>query len=336
MTSLDLRSLLIGDSPVMANIRAFIGKVAALPVPVLLEGPTGTGKELAAQALHALSTAGEALVALNVCAIPQPMFESVLFGHTKGAFTGAHADRPGHVAAANGGTLFLDEVGSLPLEMQAKLLRVLETGQYHRLGSTQSFRSRFRVISAINEELDILVRSGRMRRDFAERLSTVVIRMPPLKDRPEDIPQLVEHFIARSPQHAPARPVFTAHALGVLQQYHWPGNVRELRNVVERVLILHDAPEIDAELVLLALESRHISGSSLTDGSSFDRCQRRNGLLALLERFDGDTARVAEELSVARATVYRRMQRLGIPTSRWRGEMSSRALNGTTGSTHGG
>ena len=329
MTILDLSSHLIGDSPAMARVRALIAKVAVLPVPVLLEGPTGSGKELAAQALHSLGTRQGRLVALNVCAIPLSMFESVLFGHTKGAFTGAVADRPGHLAAADGGTLFLDEIGSLPLELQPKLLRVLESGHYHRLGSTQSFQSAFRLVSAINEELDTLVGSERMRRDFAERLSTVVIRMPALAERLEDVPQLVRYFVTRSLQVSNGGPRFSERALDALCQYHWPGNVRELRNVVERALVMCDGAVIDADLAVLALESRSRRAGSWSMEPPDGRCRRRSGLLTLLDEFQGDTARVAVELGVTRATVYRRMQRLGIPTSRWREEMPNSPRNGT-------
>lgn len=230
---------LIGKSKKMRAIYTLIEKLSASMANVLISGESGTGKELVAKAIHYNSPRKDKpFVAINCGAIPETLMESELFGHKKGSFTGAIADRAGIFEQANGGTLFLDEIGEVPLQLQAKLLRVIQEREFRRVGGAQDVKTDVRIISASNRDLEEQVKESSFREDLFYRINVVQMRMPPLRERPEDIPLLVEHFykkFVQSPSHAE---VITGEALKALESYHFPGNVRELENLVERCLAL--------------------------------------------------------------------------------------------------
>ena len=237
---------LIGASQPMARLRRAIGKVAASDRPVLIEGPTGSGKELVAQAIHALGPDADApLVDLNCAAVPEPLMEGQLFGWERGAFTGAERRQEGLFAAAGDGTLFLDEIGDLPLSLQAKLLRVLETSSFRPLGVTAERRFAGRIVSATHVDLRERVRAGRFREDLYHRLSVLVLRVPPLDQRREDVRELVLHFARQQ-----RRPLaFTDDAIALLAGAPWPGNVRQLRNAIDRIAVFADDCVIGADTI---------------------------------------------------------------------------------------
>lgn len=223
----------------MQQVCDTLAQAAITDVPVLVMGDTGTGKELVARAVHQRSSRRKGpLVAVNCGAVPETLFERELFGHVKGAFTGAHADKPGRFAAAEGGTLFLDEVGEIPLANQVDLLRVLEEKVYTPVGSNDMRKADARIIFATNRNLDLEVREGRFREDLFYRINVVPIRLPQLKDRKEDIPLLVETFVDELCKiHQKSRKRFTPDAMRMILNYAWPGNVRELKNAVERIVV---------------------------------------------------------------------------------------------------
>jgi len=299
---------ILGTSPEIARLRALIAKVAPTRLPVIIEGPTGAGKELVAQAMHQASGRGGALVAFNVCAIPESMFEDALFGHVRGAFTGATSDAAGYLTEAHGGTAFLDEIGGLPLALQAKLLRAVETQQFRPVGAKGDRRSDFRMVAATNEGLDALVAAGRFRDDLRHRLSAIVLRVPPLRERPDDVPLLAAHFAARLTKDLGRSVSLSDCALRALQRHDWPGNVRELRRFIESAMVLAD----DERVTAMDVEAM-IRPARPADAFA-DEHGRRQELLELLERFGGSTTRVANHLGIDRTTVYRRMQQLAIPT----------------------
>jgi DNA-binding NtrC family response regulator len=294
---------IIGQSPAIRGVRERVERVAPLALPVLIEGPTGSGKELVARALHLLSGRRGRFVAVNVCAIAEAMFEATLFGHVRGAFTGAVGDAAGYLAEADGGTLFLDEISGLSPAMQAKLLRALETREFRPVGARRDQRSEFRVVAATNEPMHRLVAGGRFRADLAHRLDGVSIDVPALAARLDDVPDLARHFATS----ASAASALSPDALERLQRHDWPGNVRELKYVVERVVAL--AP---ADIVSAADVEAHLRHSPALPGSEASRETDRGELLALLAGCGWDTSEVARCLGLHRATVYRRMERLGI------------------------
>jgi DNA-binding NtrC family response regulator len=305
LLSLQLERLLIGQSPAMLRLRADVARFGALRLPILIQGPTGSGKELVARGLHLASGRTGSLVAFNVCAVPETMFEDTLFGHVKGAFTGANSDSPGYLAEANGGSVMLDEINGLSLGAQAKLLRAIETGEFRPVGARRDRRSDFRLIAASNANLMDAVNAGTFRADLFFRMSGVTIHVPMLQQRMEDIPHLIEHFLGTDGNGA--RPVLPA-ALEELYQHTWPGNVRELRYVVARASSLAGRLPIDDQSVRMAIDS-----SSFSDRYRASRVQDgRTELVALLTLFRWNTLQVAERLGVHRATVYRRMQRYGL------------------------
>ena len=306
-----IETLLLGESLPMRRLRALIGRVARTPLSVLIQGPTGAGKELVALALHSTSERPGRFVAFNVCAISESMFEDALFGHVRGAFTGAMADAKGYLAEAHRGTTFLDEVSGLPLAAQVKLLRAIETRQFRPVGGREDVRSDFRTVAATNENLATLVRAGRFRRDLAQRLSGIVLEVPSLSDRLEDVPVLARHFLDAvvPPGTAVA---LTSGALRVLQSYDWPGNVRELRNVVECAAALVESGAIEASDVAGLL--RHDAVIAGGAPGARDASPLRQQLLDALEHCAGDVGRVAARLGKHPATIYRLMRRLGIAT----------------------
>jgi len=296
---------LVGSSSPMRELRALIARVAPLRIPVLIEGATGTGKELAAALLHRDSGRTGNFVAFNVCALGESMFEDALFGHVKGAYTGAVGESLGFLREANGGTVFFDEISGLALSLQAKLLRAIESGVFRPIGAARDAMSEFRTVAATNEQLRDLVGEGRFRDDLMHRLSGITVRMPTLAERVDDIPELVRHFVSRVAGYdMPVAPP----AIVTFQETPWPGNVRELRQVVEAsVAFAHRELDIAAVELALAHRSSRVGASRVVVGHA-----ERRELITLLEHTSGDTGRAAEILGVHRATVYRRMKRHGI------------------------
>ncbi len=310
---------LIGRSPAFQRMLELVSRVGPSQASVLLLGESGTGKELVAQAVHEASPrAANPLVVVDCASLPETLFESELFGHERGAFTGASASKPGLVEAASGGTLFLDEVGDIPLPMQVKLLRLLESGTYRRVGSTELRRTDVRVVAATHRDLKAMVAEGRFREDLYYRLSTFPIALPALRDRAEDIPLLAVALLARvTPQR---RMALSAGALAVLQRHRFPGNVRELRNVLERAALLADGTTIDPVHVEQALgtdasvSGPRASGADASDGPSVLasdaslRSVERAALQAQLKAHRGSRAELARKLGISERSLYRKLR----------------------------
>lgn len=302
-----LDRLLVGESPAMQRVKELIIKVAPSDLAVLIEGETGTGKELAAEALHHLSGRSGKFVPVNVCAIPESMFEAELFGYVRGAFTGAAGEHVGLIAEACGGTLLLDEIGSLSLAGQAKLLRVIETKRYRRLGERCERVSDFRLLSASNSPIAQLVATGAVRADLAFRLRGMSLELPPLRQRGADKARLATHFaglVARTPG---AGLRISTGALERLEQHDWPGNVRELKWLVASAAILSSGDTICAGAVEATLRVPPAAGRAGT-------CARTQTIDAIREA-GGDAIRAASILGVSRATLYRRARRAGVVPS---------------------
>lgn len=299
-----LGSLLLGESRPMHQLRSLVGRLAGSDAAVLIEGPTGSGKELVAEALHVCSGRSGAFVPFNVCAVGDGTFESAVFGHTRGGFTGAVHDVPGYLAEADHGTVFFDEISSLPLSAQPKLLRAIETKSFRAVGARHDRTSHFRLVAASNGDLAGLVSEGRFRADLLHRLRALVIRVPALVEHIEDVPLLAQHFAKQLSGGPISR--LNDQALRRLTEHSWPGNVRELRNVVEFALRL-----ADDEVVGPSDISRALDGHSRVVASD-DLIWMRQQLVTVLADCDGDIARVAERLGLHLSNVYRRMRRLGI------------------------
>jgi DNA-binding NtrC family response regulator len=271
--------------------------VARAEVPVLVTGPNGAGKERIAELIHANSSVATGpLVALNCGAVPADLIEAELFGAEAGAYTGATRARDGRFQAADGGTLFLDEIGDLPLAGQVKLLRVLETGEFQRLGSNRSHRVHLRVVSATNANLPQLIATGRFREDLYYRLNVIEVAVPALADRAEDIRVLAEHFLGEAYR-------LTDEALAALEQHSWPGNVRELRNALERARLL--AREGQIQTADLGLPDQLPRNRPVEEPD-------REALETALRRSNGNVSRAAQALGLSRQALYRRMERLGM------------------------
>jgi two-component system response regulator AtoC len=309
----------IGQTPVMQAVFDLVARVAPTAAPVLLLGETGTGKELAARAVHAASGRDDALfVALNCAAIPAALLEAELFGVMRGAFTGAHADREGKFELADGGTLFLDEIGDLPLEMQAKLLRVIEQGIVERIGGGRPQRVDARVVAATHRDLAAMVREGAFRADLYYRLAVVPVTLPPLRQRLDDLPLLAADALDRFARRI-GRPMRLApDALAALRDYDWPGNVRELHNVLERAVLLSDDGVIDgAQLaVLLApplATPRYLPAirevPALADVVAV---AERNAIREALAATGDNKTRAAERLGISVRTLWYKLRRLGL------------------------
>lgn len=315
-----LETGLLGNTHVMRQLREQIARLAPMNFAVIIHGPTGAGKELVAAALHQLSRRRGDFVAVNTSAIAESMFEDAMFGHARGAFTGAIGELRGHMAEANGGTLFLDEVSTIGRSVQAKLLRALETKKFRPVGALRDHYSDFRVVSATNVDLEQLIERHEFREDLAERLSAATIDVPPLADRRDDIPQLVTSFAEAATAGSGRAVQFAPDAMDLLQHHEWPRNVRQLRHAVERAIALHDRPLLDAAAVAAALW-RPSQPKPVERRTAIDR----TALCTLLEASRWDTARVASELGVNRATVYRRMRRCGIAVSKREADTNSAA-----------
>jgi transcriptional regulator with GAF, ATPase, and Fis domain len=307
---------IVGQSPPLRAALDRVRQVADTTAPVLLLGETGTGKELLARALHSQSRRCErSFVAVNCAALPAALIESELFGHERGAFTGASQAKAGRFELANQGTLLLDEIGDLELALQTKLLRVLEDGEIHRLGSTLARKVDVRIIAATNRDLRRDVRDGRFRPDLYYRLSVFPIEVPPLRDRREDIPLLVWHFI-QSRQRALRRLIRTIPrpTMAALQAYDWPGNVRELQNVIERAMILSEGPILRVEEVLRS-ESPGRDGDERSRPSEALHDTERAHIVRVLERCRWTVegrGQAAERLGLNPSTLRNRMRKLGI------------------------
>ena len=298
---------LVGRSPAFQGMLALVARVAPSEATVLLLGESGTGKELVAQAIHdASKRADKPFVAVDCSGLTETLFESELFGHERGAFTGAFGKRIGLVEAASGGTLFLDEVGDIPLTMQVKLLRLLETGTYRRVGSTEPRKADIRLVSATHRDLGALAEDGRFRQDLYYRLNTFPVKLPALRDRPSDIPLLADSLLARV---ASARNLKMAPgAIDLLQRYDYPGNVRELRNILERASLLCDGETIQPmhlpEEILKGHSSRKVAAGK---PGSLKELERQT-LETRLAHHQGSRKALAEELGISERTLYRRLK----------------------------
>ena len=303
----------IGDSTVAEAMREKLRAIAASDASVLILGASGTGKELAATIIHGLSArAGGNLVAIDGGALAEGLVESELFGHARGAYTGALADRRGLFEEANGGTLFLDEVGNAPLGIQARLLRVLESREVRRLGDNRSRSVNVRVIAATNHDLFADVRTGRFREDLLYRLDVVRVELPSLSDRREDIPLLAEHLLEEVRLRVRRSIRLSDAAEKALSAYDWPGNVRELRNVVESAAVLATAGRIQVEHLPLRLRGTPApsEGRQSLAGELGDR--ERSVLIARLRASDWNVTRAARALGISRQHLYERLHSLGL------------------------
>jgi DNA-binding NtrC family response regulator len=303
---------IVAESPAMKSVLNLVERIGPADANVLITGENGTGKEVVTRLLHSISSRRtKPLISLNAGALAEGVFESELFGHVRGAFTDAKADRVGRFELADGGTLFLDEIGNVPLNLQAKLLRVLETGEFERVGSSKTQKVNVRLLSATNADLHAEVAQGRFRQDLLFRLNTVEIRLPPLRDRIEDIPVLAEHFLKLHRERY-RRPImgFTPEALDALRQHLWPGNVRELDHVIERAVLMSPGQIVTAfDLALEATPDARLS-ARLEEMSLEDA--ERLLIKKALARFEGNANRAAEALGLSRSALYRRLQKYGL------------------------
>jgi two-component system, NtrC family, nitrogen regulation response regulator NtrX len=324
----DAQHTIIGDSYPIQQLREQIATAAPTNGRVFIHGENGTGKELVARNIHALSRRRTGpFVEVNCAAIPEELIESELFGHVRGAFTGAVADRRGKFEAAHGGTIFLDEIGDMSLKTQAKVLRVLQEQVMEAVGGSTRIRVDARVLAATNKDLPAEIRAGRFREDLYFRLNVVPIVVPPLRDRDADIPLLVDHFLAMLAKEYGRRPkVFEPDAIAVLQQYAWPGNVRELRNLVERLMIMVPGERITSRDITFLDQG----GAPAKTGAALQRTAlttlhdardqfERDYILRALAAQHGNMSRTAEMLGIERSNLYRKMRGFGIAPSR-RGE----------------
>jgi DNA-binding NtrC family response regulator len=306
---------IVGHSPAMQDVYKLIGRVAATDATVLIEGETGTGKELVASAIHEFSTrASRAMVRVNCAAIPEPLLETELFGHERGAFTNAVSLRIGRFEQASGGTLFLDEVAELPLAVQAKLLRALQERCIERLGSNNPIPVDFRLISASAQDLSHAVAEGRFREDLFYRLNVVRIKLPPLRERSEDIPLLIQHFLARAGGNAQ----ISEDALNLLLSYSWPGNVRELENVIQRAVVIAPGGIITPECIDLkapGVETARDWTSAIPHHEGYWEVLRRveeHMLRTALREAAGNKSEAARILKIQRRLLYDRAREFGL------------------------
>jgi len=307
---------LVSSSQEMQRIFSLLPEIAESECNVLIQGPSGSGKELIAQALHNLSPRKDnPYIKINCAALPETLLESELFGYVKGAFTDAKRDKPGQFLLAHGGTLLLDEVAEMPLALQVKLLRVLNDGEFHPLGSTASYFSDARIICATNANLEKLVNEGRFREDLYYRINVIAINVPPLKDRPEDLPLLVDHFIQNfSKKRGKAIQRVSPAVLQLLRKYDFPGNVRELENIIEHAFVLCHEETIEVyhlppKLVQAVTEKETDNGNHLTQKS--EKAVIREALVRHL----GNREKTARELGMHRTTLWRKLKKYNIETA---------------------
>jgi len=320
----DRRLVMVGESQAIRELREQIAMAAPTNGRVLIYGENGTGKELVARSVHALSRrrAGP-FIEVNCAAIPEELIESELFGHVKGAFTGAVSDRHGRFEAADGGTIFLDEIADMSLKTQAKVLRVLQEQVVDPVGGAQSVRVDVRVLCATNKDLQTEIRAGRFREDLYFRLNVIPIFVPALRDRSEDVPLLAEHFMAELSREYGRRPkTLDSSAVGALRRYVWPGNVRELRNVIERLMIMVSGDVIGPQHVSFLEGTRveqadplSVNGHALSLHDARERFER-DYILRTLAMQQGNISRTADVLGVERSNLYRKMRAYGIAPAR--------------------
>ncbi len=313
---------LLGDSPAFAKLREEIRRAGASDARVLITGESGVGKELVALALHRASPRAEGpFVEVNGAAIPDELIESELFGHVKGSFTGAVDDRKGKWEQAHGGTLFLDEIGDMSPRTQAKILRAIQDGRITPVGSTKTIATDVRILAATNRDLLSMIRAGTFREDLYFRLAVVPLRVPPLHERPEDIPAFATHFAARLAARRGRRPKnFTPAALEALSRRRWPGNVRELQNLVERALLMTPGPVVDAADLPAEDEPLTPGGDeSLPPGQTLAQAREafeRRVITKVLAELKGNVSRAAERLGLDRTTLHRRLRAWGVEAPR--------------------
>jgi two-component system NtrC family response regulator len=301
---------MLGDSPAIRSAFESIRKVATTDAPVLLLGESGTGKEMAARALHQGSSRKEGpFVAINCSAIPETLLESELFGHEKGSFTGAHAQRKGRLESADKGTLFLDEIGDIPLPLQVKLLRFLQEQRIERVGGRQSISIDARVVTATNADLRKGMMDGRFREDLFYRLAVVQIVLPPLREREGDIRLLSQFFLHKyAQQQGKSGLAYDQEALRALDRYHWPGNIRQLENNIRRAVIMAEGKR----LTMRDLELPASAGSAATTLKDARENLEREMIQNVLRKYSGKIAPAAAELGVSRPTLYDLMQKYGM------------------------
>jgi len=314
------RHEIVGSSFQIRQVVERLERVAPTDARVLVSGENGTGKELVARAIHDLSPRREeAFVEVNCAAIPSELIESELFGHIKGSFTGAVADRAGKFEQADGGTLFLDEVGDMSMAAQAKVLRALEQGVVTRVGGSRAIEVDVRVVAATNKELEAEIEEGAFREDLYYRLNVVPLHTPPLRERREDVPMLVTHFVERmaATDRIVPRP-FTSEAVDRLQSLPWPGNVRELRNTVERLLILASGDEVtedDVELLVTGAAAESGFGREILDAetfSDFKDAAERAFILQKLRDYDWNVSETARQIEMPRSNLYKKIEKYGL------------------------
>ena len=331
---------LIGRAAVMQDVYRTIAKLASNDLSVLILGESGTGKELVAQAIHETGLRKEGpFIAVNMAAIPRDLIESDLFGHEKGAFTGAHARAVGRFEQAKGGTLFLDEIGDMPMDAQTRLLRVLQSGEFVPVGGARAIKADIRIVAATNQDLPQLIQEKRFREDLYYRLNVIPVNLPPLRDRREDVPALIEHFIRLSATEGLVAKSFSSDAIAMLSHYDWPGNVRELRNLVQRILIHarnHQVQVEDVKALLLNNMGTDRTSSSLQisevstaitqwlDAKALEKHKyghlydealqmlERPLLQYMMEHYDGNQLRVAEHLGINRNTLRKKLVGLAL------------------------
>lgn len=305
----------VGQSEKMRDLIGLVRSIAETHVTVLIQGETGTGKELIARAIHENSARrGKRFVAVNCGSLAETLLESELFGHEKGAFTGAMTQRKGIFEVADGGTLFLDEIGEIPPSTQVKLLRVLQEGEFQRVGGTGIIRVDMRIVAATNQRLEALVKDGRFRQDLYYRLNVVPMQVPPLRERAEDIPTLVSHCIGRFNGKINRRiRGTTSHALGLLMAYHWPGNIRELENVIQRMMVVARGDMLDVQD--LPAEIRPEEHATTPDAHNLKGIARATAEIAAkrvicdaLAKTGGNVTRAARSLGISRVTLQKKMK----------------------------
>jgi DNA-binding NtrC family response regulator len=311
------REFIVGPSKIARDIVDLVHKIAKLSATVLILGESGTGKELLARLIHRESADPESpFIAVNLAAIPRELAESTLFGHERGAFTGAHRQQLGKFELASNGTLFLDEVGDLRLDLQSKLLRAIQEGEIERVGGSKPIKTEFRLIAATNVDLEKAVKEGRFREDLFYRINVIPIKMPPLRERPEDIPQLVEFFLkrynTRFRKHIQA---VTDTTMEILKKYWWPGNIRELENLVERLVAVSEKDYIGDEDLPLEFHFAQLEPKGLDNESLFEHATNtfeRNFILRALERNGMNVTATAEYLGVPLSTLKYKMDKLDV------------------------
>ncbi len=299
---------IVGDSPAMKKVFDMVRRAAPTDATVLLEGPSGTGKELFARAIHRLSRrASGPFVAVECAALNPNLLESELFGHVKGAYTGADADRVGRFEAANGGTLFLDEISEIPQSTQVKLLRALESRSFERLGSSATISTDIRIVAACNRDLKKLAQEGKFREDLYYRLNVIDLHLPPLSERKSDIALLAGRFVKEFSARNGGRVTgISPEAMKVLESYRWPGNVRELRNVVEKMVVLSPGGDLRPEDLPDDIRAPAATPADGASGDSLASAEKAK-ILAVLDECGGNITRAAEKLGISRRTLHRRL-----------------------------